>query len=59
MAEVDEEESQISRYEDERKGRTTVFSTTTSTCIAKSLHYTAIFLAYGLILLFIWASFTI
>ena len=58
LAEVDEEESQISRYEDERKGRSSAFSTP-STCIAKALHYTAIFLAYGIILVFIYASFTI
>ena len=56
-AEVDEEESQISRYEDERKGRNSAF--TSSTCIAKTLHYTAIILAYGIILFFIYASLTI
>ena len=55
-AEVDEEESQISRYEDERKGRNSAFSSSTSTCIARTLHYTAIFLAYGIILIFIYAS---
>ena len=57
--EVDEEESQISRYEDERKGRNSAFSSSTSTCIARTLHYTAIFLAYGIILIFIYASLTI
>lgn len=59
LAEVDEEESQISRYEDERKGRSSAFSSSPSTCVAKTLHYTAIFLAYGIILVFIYASFTI
>ena len=58
-AEVDEEQSQISRYEDERKGRSSTFSSSTSTCIARFLHYTAIFLAYGIILIFIYASLTI
>jgi hypothetical protein len=54
---VDEEN--FSKYDDERKGRNTAFSPNSSTIIAKILYYTAIFIAYTIILCFIYASFTV
>lgn len=45
-----------SRYEDERKGR---FSNQTSAMIAKVVNVVAIVLSYALIVLFIYASFTL
>ena len=53
------DEENLSKYEDERKGRNTVFTTPSSTVIAKILYYTAIFIAYTIILCFIYASFTV
>lgn len=48
-----------SRYEDERKGRTTPFSSHTTTLIARALHAIAIILSYVLIFIFIYAAFTL
>ena len=48
-----------SKYEDERKGRSTAFYHASTTPIAKLLYYVAIFLAYSIIIFFIYASFTI
>ena len=47
-----------SKYED-RKGRSTAFYHASTTPIAKLLYYVAIFLAYSIIIFFIYASFTI
>jgi hypothetical protein len=59
LAESEEEESS-SKYEDERKGRNTAFSSSTpSSLISRILYYVAIFFAYSIILMFIYASFTV
>jgi hypothetical protein len=59
LAESEEEES-ISKYEDERKGRNTAFSSSSpSSLISRVLYYVAIFIAYSIILMFIYASFTV
>lgn len=58
--ETGESEASSSRYEDERKGRNASFpSHQTSSLITKILYYSAVFVAYAIILLFIYASFTI
>jgi hypothetical protein len=57
---VEREEANLSsRYEDEGKGRNTSFAPATSNLLAKILYYTAVFFAYAIILLFIYASFTV
>jgi len=48
-----------SRYEDERKGRSAAFTSPTSTCITRTLHYITIAFSYMIILVFIYASFTV
>ena len=67
---IDEEQDQdndleySSKYEDERKGRgsssgSIAFYPLSSTWLSKVLSYIAIFLAYTIILCFIYASFTV
>ena len=55
--ESDEENS--SRFEDERKGRNTSFSSPNSSFMCKMMYYIAIFLAYTIILFFVYAAFTV
>ena len=54
-----EEENLSSRYEDERKGRAPQFTSARSTFLARFVHYTTIAFSYGIILLFVYAAFTI
>ena len=49
-----------SKFEDERKGRNSTFTSSSPTSvIAKFLYYMAVILAYSIILLFIYASFSV
>ncbi len=58
-SEVEEGFADNSRYEDERKGRNAPFAVTSASCCAKTLYYVAVFGAYFLILMVIYAVFTI
>lgn len=60
VQEQDDEYAEKSRYEDERKGRNPApFSTNTATCIARAIHYSTIVFSCIIILIFIYAAYTI